>query len=223
MAPNFDASTQSAAGTGTLSFTHTPVGTPRGVLVLIAQSPTNTDQVSGVTYGGVAMTEVALSPLQQTAGAEHAIAYGYFLGSGIPTGAQTVVVSVTGAESKRAVCYTVTATGDVEVEDTSTLNSGGAASPSVTLTTGVGVETFCAGVLVSALNDPSFTKGADYTSSGTNDFGTSSAGWERRTTNATGGNVTLDWTNNLGNEAGILGVALKQSASVSTTKLAMVV
>lgn len=223
MAIAFDAATQSAAGSGTLTFNHTPVGTPRGVLVLIAQSPTNTDQVSGVTYGGVAMTEVPLSPLLQTAGAEHAAAYGYFLGSGIPTGVQSVVVSVTGAESKRAVCYTVTATADVEIEDTSTLNSASSTSPAVTLTTGAGVETWCAGVLVSAQNDPAFTKGADYTATGTHDFGTSSAGWERRTANASGGNVTLDWTGNLGNEAGILGVALKQSASVSTTKLAMVV
>src|SRR5688572_13669586 len=117
MAIAFDAASNVAAGNGTLSWTHTPVGTPKGVLVLIA-SASLTDQVAAATYGGTAMTELADSPLLQTVGDEGGSVYGYFLGSSVPTGAQTVEVTVTGAASKRAVAVTVTAAGDTAVEDT---------------------------------------------------------------------------------------------------------
>ena len=38
MAIAFDAESNVAAGTGTLSWTHTPVGAPAGVIVLIVQN-----------------------------------------------------------------------------------------------------------------------------------------------------------------------------------------
>lgn len=39
-------------------WTHTPVGTPRGIIVQVVQNA-GTDEVTGVTYGSVAMTEDA--------------------------------------------------------------------------------------------------------------------------------------------------------------------
>ena len=55
-APAFDAvsciGADTDSNTGDLSWTHTPVGTPRGVIVLVAQNVANGDEVDGVTYGG---------------------------------------------------------------------------------------------------------------------------------------------------------------------------
>jgi hypothetical protein len=101
------------------SYTHTPVGTPRGVLVMIPNESA-TDQVTGVTYGGVAMTEITLSPLVAT-GAEGGVLHGFFLGSSVPTGAQTVEATiVTG--SPHIITQTVTAAADTEIVDTGTID-----------------------------------------------------------------------------------------------------
>lgn len=108
MAVAFDAVSNVAAGTGDLSWTHTPVGTPRGVKVDIVENG-GTNGVSSVTYGGVAMELAAVNA--KTSG-EAGTVVTYFLGRGIPTGAQTVSVSVSDAVSKRAVATTVTAAAD---------------------------------------------------------------------------------------------------------------
>src|SRR5574343_1167810 len=104
MAVAFDAFSNVAAGTGTLSWTHTPVGTPRGVRVDIVEDG-GTNGVSGVTYGGVAMELVAVNA---KASGEAGTDITYFLGNNIPTGAQTVSVSVSDAVSKRAGATTLT-------------------------------------------------------------------------------------------------------------------
>jgi hypothetical protein len=101
------------------SYTHTPVGTPRGVLVMIPNESA-TDQVTGVTYGGVAMTEIALSPLLAS-GAEGGSCYGYFLGSSVPTGAQTVAATIS-VGSPHIITMTVTADTDTEIVTTGTIN-----------------------------------------------------------------------------------------------------
>jgi hypothetical protein len=135
MAVVYDTFSNVAAGTGDLSWTHTPVGTPRGVLVYIIYAST-TNQVSSVTYGGVAMSEVSSSPMVKPSG-EVGTVHGYFLGSGIPTGAQTVSVTVSGSTSKRAGCYTITADRPTYVVDTSTLRADSQANPSVTVSISV--------------------------------------------------------------------------------------
>lgn len=108
MAVARDALTQNVGGA--TSFTHTPVGTPRGVTVLIV-STSATDTVSGVTYGGVAMTEATGSPVVSTS-AEGGVCYAYTLGASVPTGAQTV--DITGTGTLRAIVQTATAGGDCE-------------------------------------------------------------------------------------------------------------
>lgn len=96
--------------------THTPVGTPRGVCVLGAVEASS-DQITGITYGGVAMTRAPLGLATDTAG-ETGTAYGYFLGKGIPTGAQTVSVDHTAvANNKAFYCITVTADTDTILLD----------------------------------------------------------------------------------------------------------
>lgn len=208
MAIAYDAATQSTPGTGNLSWTHTPVGTPRGVLVLVAQLGSAVDRVSGVTYGGVAMTRVDTALLDS---GEDVRAYAYFLGSSIPTGNQTVVVTVTDVGTKVATAITATAAADTEVEDTGIWQST-AGDPLITLVTGAGVECFVTGVLASGENSPLvISPGADYTELFETDHGAFSSSFTRRTNNSTGGNVTVDWATDPDEDVAI-GVAITEVA-----------
>lgn len=105
-----DATSHATAGTGNLEWTHTPVAKMiRGVLVHIAQNgrSSSTQQVSGVTYGGVAMTLIK----ERTEGGTRGVVSSWFLGDGIPQGAQTVKATVTGAAKKTAYCFSQTGPG----------------------------------------------------------------------------------------------------------------
>lgn len=118
--------------TSTNSWTHTPVGAPRAVVVMIAQTVSSSDLVSGVTYGGVAMTRVTTAADTVT---EPGRVYVYHLGAGIPTGAQTVAVTVSsGTDAKIGWCVTGTAAADTIVEDWGVVENN-VANPSVTLAT----------------------------------------------------------------------------------------
>jgi hypothetical protein len=219
MAIAFDADSNVAAGTGNLSWTHTPVGTPRGVIVLIVQDEAGgaTDDITSVEYGGVLMTRA--DAILHVNGTEDGSLYAYFLGSGIPTGAQTVLVTVSGATSKRAVAITVTAAADTAVEDTATLDSASDSAPDVDLITGAGVECFIAGAMHSGENNPAnIDDGADYTTILEHDFGNASCNWCRRTSNSTGGTVNINWTNSV-NEAGVVAIAVKEAGAATVTRL----
>jgi len=110
------------------SWTHTPLGTPKGVLVW-AVTVTGDVPVS-VTYGGTAMALVATADHSTgETGAVHA----YFLGSSVPTGAQTIAIDA-GASGAAGYAVSLTATTDTEVLDSdATINSDSVADPSVTL------------------------------------------------------------------------------------------
>lgn len=129
----FDAATTNT----TTSFTHTPVGTPRAVILL---SVVEANLITAVTYGGVAMSEVALSPVVKTTG-EPAQVGAWFLGSSIPTGAQTVAITKTG-EGSRVSVITLTGADDTEVVDTTSISSDSVTDPSATLSLG-GRDCFC--------------------------------------------------------------------------------
>ncbi len=165
--------TGSGTGTSTLSWTHTPRGTTKGVIVMVAQTTASTDRISGVTYGGVAMTRVQFA---QDAAGEPGCSYLYFLGSGIPTGAQTVSCTVSaGTEAKKGSSLGLIASGDTRVV-TSGKVEGDTADPTLTLATPATFEGICAGTLYSGQNAPSgITEGAGYVGFGSNDFGSQSA------------------------------------------------
>lgn len=210
----YDAESVSTASTGTLSWTHTPVGTPAGVLVLIAQNSGATDEVTGVTYGGVPMNEVPGSPVLHTTGSEDGALYGYFLsGLEIPTGAQTVAVTGSGS-TKKAACYSLvgTNTQQLHLAATKSLDSGGTANPSVSLATPTGTDTFVAAVLQSSQDDvANIAPAAGYTDTNEQDFGSQTVSFIRRTALATGGAVTAGWTAT-SEEAGVLAVAVRARA-----------
>src|SRR5574342_58248 len=94
MAVALDATSTKTLTTGSSTWTHTPSGTPKGVLVVIV---TNEIIASGsMTYGGVNMTHVSESPARSV-GSEDGSVHIFFLGSNVPTGAQTVSFTAPGA------------------------------------------------------------------------------------------------------------------------------
>lgn len=115
------------------TWTHTPTGTPKGVVVAITQPLGSTDEVSAVTYGGVALSRVRSTARTTT---EAMRVYLYFLGSGIPTGAQTVSVTSTGTTAKQGHCFTMTTTdgSDTVVDADNGSDLGIIANPSLTVT-----------------------------------------------------------------------------------------
>ncbi len=97
------------------SWTHTPVGTPRSVLVHVFTFADAAD-VTSVTYGGVELPAVSGGEATCTDGDEDGRCTAYHLGAGIPTGAQTVTVTRTNnADQLYATCHAATAAADTEV------------------------------------------------------------------------------------------------------------
>ena len=171
----------------TFSWTHTPVGTPRGVAVIVVQENAP-DQVSGVTYGGVAMTRVRADI---NATAEIGRVYIYFLGSGIPIGAQTVVVTLTDVEDCNAVSLTVTAASDTSVDVSAGGDPGVIANPSLSISPTVAAEIFYG--IYSGLAAPVTTVETGSTHVAGKDLGQESAMWARKSV-AAGGATTVGYT-----------------------------
>lgn len=187
-----DATTALGNGTGTLSATHTPVGTPKGAFVLIAQNVGQTNEVTSVTYGGVAMT---LAKFDSTNTAEPGASYVYHLGSGIPTGAQTVSVSVNGtASTKVARVQTVTAAADTAVATTGS-STGSQANPAVALTLESYRNAYAVGALYSGVSDvATIAPNSGYTDLAEHDFGSMAASFIRIDAEDAGGGMTVGWT-----------------------------
>mgnify|MGYP007030112427 CR=1 FL=1 len=125
----YDAVSESHTGTtgsasqDSFSWTHTPVQTPRGVLVFV-NTIGSSDLSTSVTYGGVSMNRVSGSTATDSAG-EPGTVTAWFLGSGIPTGAQTVTVNRTNnATVMYAVCITITGESDTTIVGTPVLLQG---------------------------------------------------------------------------------------------------
>lgn len=186
----FDAVSNVAAGTGDLSWTHTPVGTPRGVKVEIVENG-GTNGVSSVTYGGVAMELVAVNA--KTSG-EAGTVVTYFLGKNIPTGAQTVSVTVNDAVSKRAVAITVTAsTNTCWVSTDFSVASDSVANPSSTLNL-LGKTCFVSLALHSGQGAATgITQLTGWTNRLEHDFGAQMGGWYTYNT-ISSSNVACGWT-----------------------------
>jgi hypothetical protein len=119
------------------NFTHTPVNTPRGVVVMctVYEYGASGRTVQAVSYGGVPLTRVSHAEDVTT---EFCMSEIWFLGSGVPTGAQTVTVTPGGAALGTtivAVAATITATTNVEVVAQGVVQDN-IADPSVALDSG---------------------------------------------------------------------------------------
>lgn len=188
MAIGFDATatTSAALYNATFTWTHTPAGTPRGVAVIVVQEG-STDQVSGVTYGGVAMTRVRSNVRTAT---EAGRVYIYFLGSGLPAGAQTVQVTLTGTLDTNAASLTVTAAANTLVDVSEGLDAGIIANPSLSISPTVAAEIFYG--IFSGLAAPVTTVQTGSTHVIGRDYGTDSAMWARKSVSA--GATTIGYT-----------------------------
>lgn len=209
--PSHDVASQSAAGTGTLTWEHTPLLRPRGVLVLIVQNVGATDEVTTVKYGGVEMEELKNSPFLHTAGAEDGVIYAYFLGKGIPRGeAETVTVTVSGASSKRAVAISMGGPGDLRAEATTVVDTeAGGTTPSSTVSTANGVDSLIYAALHSGAEEPALMgSSVPMVTLFGHDFGTQSALWSRREVNGVGGTTSLGFTVSSSLPLGIFSVAI---------------
>lgn len=110
-----DASSTPTAGTGNLSWEHAPLSLGvKGVMVMVVQNVRTAIplQVTKVTYGGIELPRVSI--LEESGRASIGV---YFLGTDIPPitalGKKVaVVVTVSGAANKSAICCTVTAPRD---------------------------------------------------------------------------------------------------------------
>jgi hypothetical protein len=190
MAVAFDAFSSVAEGTGTLSWTHTPVGTPRGVRVDIVENG-GTNGVSSVTYGGVAMELVSVNAKSS---GEAGTVITYFLGKSIPTGAQTVSVTVGDAVAKRAGAITLTASADTcWISADPSISSDSLANPTSTLNL-LGKTCF---VSLAGHSGQNAVTGTTQTTGWTNrlehDFGNQTAVWYTYNTISTS-NVACGWT-----------------------------
>jgi hypothetical protein len=97
------------------SWTHTQTGTPQGVLVFVHTIST-TDTVTSVTYGGTGLTRVSGGAAIDADGGEAGRTDLFFLGSGLASGNQTIVVNRTNnATIMYAAAATVTAATNTNV------------------------------------------------------------------------------------------------------------
>jgi hypothetical protein len=207
-----DTSATTAIGTGTLTTSFSGAHSAKGVLVMIAQDASASDQVSGVTFDGVAMSRVAMTA---DAAGETGAVYAYFLGVSVPAGTDQVIsASVSGAADKVMHVRSINAATDTALAGTTgfATANGDQANPSVTVT-GIGgaTPTLAYGVLFSGQNAPgSITPGSG--SHITSDFGNQTASFEIYSTPSSGGDRTISWTVTSDDVAAI-GIAIQEVAS----------
>jgi hypothetical protein len=127
------------------SWTHGEAGTPDAILVLIVHATGVVDKVSGVTYGGVAMTELSGSPYIHNH-SFGSVMYAYLLTDNIPSGNQTVAVSNIDW-SAQAVAISLTADGEIVQTGTSAGDGGtGRLTATANMSAGTGIPTRTFGI-----------------------------------------------------------------------------
>lgn len=153
----------------------------------------NTTTVSGVLYGGVAMT------LKQTANdateAGRVEIYTLTDTPMFPPGTQTVTLQGCTATAKWAACSTVLTSGKplATVNASNFKDTTAAANPTITVTTTAPTLTY-AGLHGGAADPASYVVTANYTSQHSNDWGALSSRASRRTSEVAAGAIVHDFT-----------------------------
>lgn len=191
MAIAHDAQTVATAytSTGTQTTSHAAGASASAAVVLIDQNASTGDQVSGVTYDGVAMTRVA----SQTEATEAGRVYVYWI-TGIPGGTKNVAMTTTGSADKQLVVATMTvgAGKTASVAGTGTGTSAGSSNPAWNTVTAASLATVLYEVIHSGLDTMTNTPAASWTLISSTDLGTQGRGFARRT--GAGGTITSGWT-----------------------------
>jgi hypothetical protein len=128
MSVAFDAASESHSGSSgsvnqsSFNWSHTPVGTPKGVLVFTFSTSSSSDNATSVSYGASSMTAVSGGRAVSTGGTYVGDCKAWFLGSSVPTGSQTITVNRTNnSDEMYAVAITLTAGGDTSVHNSPVL------------------------------------------------------------------------------------------------------
>lgn len=119
----FDAVAESHTATpfstsaASFSWSHNPVGTPRGVIVFVFNMNNTGDDALSVTYDGTSVPAVSGGEAADTVAGEAGRCVAFFLGSSVPTTdpATVVVNRNNNANIMYAISVTVTAATDTEV------------------------------------------------------------------------------------------------------------
>jgi len=208
----FDAVTE-GTGTTSLSWTHTPTGTPRGVVGFCINTASAVDVFSGATYGGTAMTKIADADDSVT---EPGFTEAYFLGASIPAGAQTMVCTVaSGSESKWGVVFTVTADGDTQTAGAGfcvaeSANGAGIDDPSCTIGSITGSSWAVAAAYSGLGAEGNISAGTGFSFSLTEDLGNFIGVSERRTTQLVGGDQIVGLVTSGADDIAMVAVALEE-------------
>lgn len=190
-------------------------------MVGIAQAASSDDLITGVTYGGEAMTR--LHSEADTAG-EPGRTYLYFLGSGIPTGAQTIAVDVTSGTDPKAV-WGVSVTASADTESAAENGTGTEADdPSVTLATTSDYAGVVVAILYSGLGLVSnITAGDGYTKldgseTGGHDFGVNCCVIEHGA--KSGENVVANFVTSASDDTALCAAAIAEVAGGTAHEMA---
>jgi len=223
----FDAATEDDAITDTAScsWIHTPVGTPKGILVCLQEANGAGDVISAVTYNGVSMTRVAY--VKNDEAGEDGAVWAYFLGSSIPTGPQTVACTVdSGTSVKHGVAVSVTAGADTQLAGMGdgtgycTVNSESVDDPSCTISS-ISAASYAFGCMWHEDGGPAnITAGTGFTMRHQDDFGAQVSSVESRTSELASGDEVIAFNTNitLGGEddVAMIGTAIEEVGGAPT-------
>ena len=201
------------------TWTHTPAGTPRGVLVFV-YTISATKTVTSVMYGGIAMTEITSGTAIDTT-AEPGRVDTFFLGSSIPTGARSIVINrVNNGVEMYATASTQTAGADTEVYTTGIVllqQNGAYAEQSVTDgSTGVNSVRYAAGYYG---GNNVLPVGASSTALNSIDLGSHTANMARETTAGQGAR-NVGFTNGTSDDRAGVHLAVREVIPPTVTTLA---
>lgn len=187
MAVAHSATSESHTGTtgstnqASFSWTHTQTGTPQGVVVFVHVMNSATDTVTSVTYGGTALTRVSGGAAVDSAN-EPGRTDLFFLGNGLASGNQTIVVNRTNnANIMYASAATVTAANETEVTGIILLQGDGTMAEQSVDDGSIGTNSVRYAAAFSGLNAVP-TVGANSTSLQSIDIGNQTAALVRETT-----------------------------------------
>ena len=174
--------------TGDRTFSHVGAATAGGAKVDVLTNVSGIDVVTGVLYGGVAMT---LEQLAEDTTEQGRISSYTLAGPGFPTGTQTVTLQGCTGHNKWAVCSTVTVAAGQEaaVDVSGKVDTTTSANPAVTVT----LTTTARGYIAahSGLAAPP-TAGIDTTIQHNGDYGTRSSCTARKNANESAGSRTIN-------------------------------
>lgn len=191
--------------TGDRSFTHNPIGVPKGVVVIVASNGSSAP-CTGVTYAGVAMT------LEQSAvDTSEAGWIGIWVLSGVAvptTDPATVVLQGCDSSSKWATCMTVlAATTGTQVVGKNGVNTTTSTNPTVDVVTSA--QSLLHGAVHGGASNPGlYANGTGYTWLTNADYGQRSARVQRSEMPVAAGTIQFNFTYGTSDDWCIAAVAL---------------